>query len=482
MKKSDVRALRDVLSGKRPWVIIQGKLENVLPLLGDHSIDSTITDPPYAGNVHTLQRRIVGRDKVRNWRQPKRAVKEIKLGFNSLTDELRELAAGHIGRVTRRFALAFSDAESCHLWKEALQRASMDHIREGDWVKLNAQPNLTGRVPAVGAESIQISRSYQEYLKLNAVGFDKIEIARGPVKKSWNGGGHPAIWFYPIVDGRKGKRIHTTEKPLGLMKELVQDFTNPGEVVLDCFAGSGTTGAACIQLGRRFIGIEKNAAYARAAKKRLKAEVEGVVIKNERPRQIDLLDVLAEVAGTSAKQDGKHPTKRKEKVQAMATKAKKPAGKNPYGVKVGELWRPTDKRADRSSTFEIYKITKAKRAPYATSGAWVAIVGPEGRQKEIKGREIKLDRFKPGSTGYERVTKSEGKAYVRARAIEVEAETNDVAGVVKAATEAAGLGTEASTEGAPTGEEAAPSPTTEPTPPPAEAAAAERTTETTTPA
>lgn len=439
MKKSDVRALRDVLSGKRRWVIIQGKLENVLPLLGDHSVDSTITDPPYAGNVHTLQRRIIGRDRVKNWRQPKRAVKEIKLGFESLTDELRELAAGHIGRVTRRFALAFSDAESCHLWKEALQRASMDHIREGDWVKLNAQPNLTGRVPAVGAESIQISRSYQEYLKLNAVGFDKIEIARGPVKKSWNGGGHPAIWFYPIVDGRKGKRIHTTEKPLGLMKELVQDFTNPGELVLDCFAGSGTTGAACIQLGRRFIGIEKNAAYARAAKKRLKAEVEGVVIKNERPRQIDLLDLLA---GKEAKQNSM-PIGRKERT--MTTKTKKPTGVNPYKVKRGEIWRQTDPRASGKEPFEIYRVEGAE--------AWV---GMPGRAKELKGRKIRLDRFHPGHTGYERVTSE--KAHVKARAVEVEAETNDVAGVVKAATEAAGLGAGAeASEGAPTGEEAAPS-------------------------
>ena len=45
-------------------------------------------------------------------------------------------------------------------------------------------------------------------------------------------------------------RLHTTQKPVDLMRALISDFTNPGELVLDSHAGSGTTGAACIELGR----------------------------------------------------------------------------------------------------------------------------------------------------------------------------------------------------------------------------------------
>jgi site-specific DNA-methyltransferase (adenine-specific) len=51
-------------------------------------------------------------------------------------------------------------------------------------------------------------------------------------------------------------RLHPTQKPLALMRDLVRDFTQPGDVVLDPFMGSATTGVACLEEGRRFLGIE----------------------------------------------------------------------------------------------------------------------------------------------------------------------------------------------------------------------------------
>jgi DNA modification methylase len=62
-----------------------------------------------------------------------------------------------------------------------------------------------------------------------------------------------------------------TEKPLPLMESLVRDFTDPGDLILDPFAGSGTTGVAAIRLGRRFIGWEKDPKYHTIAVKRLTA-------------------------------------------------------------------------------------------------------------------------------------------------------------------------------------------------------------------
>jgi site-specific DNA-methyltransferase (adenine-specific) len=55
------------------------------------------------------------------------------------------------------------------------------------------------------------------------------------------------------------------------MESLVRDFTDPGELVCDPFAGSGTTGVACLRLGRRFVGWEKDERYFRVAVKRLTA-------------------------------------------------------------------------------------------------------------------------------------------------------------------------------------------------------------------
>lgn len=65
------------------------------------------------------------------------------------------------------------------------------------------------------------------------------------------------------------KGLHPTQKSLGLMSELVTIHSNEGETVLDCFMGSGTTGVACKNLNRKFIGIEKDESYFNIAKERI---------------------------------------------------------------------------------------------------------------------------------------------------------------------------------------------------------------------
>ena len=70
------------------------------------------------------------------------------------------------------------------------------------------------------------------------------------------------------------KSVHPTQKPVALMEYLIKTYTNEGETVLDFTMGSGTTGVACKQTGRKFIGIEKDEAYFNIAKER----IEGVLI------------------------------------------------------------------------------------------------------------------------------------------------------------------------------------------------------------
>jgi site-specific DNA-methyltransferase (adenine-specific) len=73
--------------------------------------------------------------------------------------------------------------------------------------------------------------------------------------------------------GASEKRFgkHPTQKPLALITRCLRASTNPGDLVVDLFAGSGSTGVAAIELGRRFIGIEREAGYAALAAKRLRA-------------------------------------------------------------------------------------------------------------------------------------------------------------------------------------------------------------------
>jgi site-specific DNA-methyltransferase (adenine-specific) len=63
--------------------------------------------------------------------------------------------------------------------------------------------------------------------------------------------------------------MHPTQKPVSLMEYLIKTYTNPGETVLDFTMGSGTTGVACINLDRQFIGIEKDHKYFDIAKERI---------------------------------------------------------------------------------------------------------------------------------------------------------------------------------------------------------------------
>jgi site-specific DNA-methyltransferase (adenine-specific) len=80
-----------------------------------------------------------------------------------------------------------------------------------------------------------------------------------------NGKTHHSVWDYEIAP----KEGHITPKPVDLIENIIRHSSNEGDVVLDCFMGSGTTGIACHNLNREFIGIEKNADYYQLATQRI---------------------------------------------------------------------------------------------------------------------------------------------------------------------------------------------------------------------
>jgi site-specific DNA-methyltransferase (adenine-specific) len=67
----------------------------------------------------------------------------------------------------------------------------------------------------------------------------------------------------------EGSTVHPTQKPVALMEYLIKTYTNPGDTVLDNCMGSGTTGVACVNTGRNFIGIEKDPGYFAIARQRI---------------------------------------------------------------------------------------------------------------------------------------------------------------------------------------------------------------------
>jgi site-specific DNA-methyltransferase (adenine-specific) len=78
-------------------------------------------------------------------------------------------------------------------------------------------------------------------------------------------------WWHTIVGtNSKEKTGYPTQKPLGIIRRIIQASSNPGDIVLDFFAGSGTTGAACLELGRKFILIDNNPQAMEVMAKRFK--------------------------------------------------------------------------------------------------------------------------------------------------------------------------------------------------------------------
>lgn len=220
-----------MLEAPPDWQLFMGDGPNGLVAYGP--VDHTFYDPPYDQDVD------VG--------NAANEVRDNPFGFDPMSEDLRNRTARAVALQTRRWALVFCSVEEAHLWRFALIAAGMSYYRTGFWIRLNTQPQQNGLGPAQGVEAIVIAHSRV-------------------LTQRWNGGGKPATWYAPIV---RTDRIHPTQKPCSLMRELIEDFTDEGEIIADPFSGAGTTGVAAVGLGRRFVGWEMDEGHYQAARKRL---------------------------------------------------------------------------------------------------------------------------------------------------------------------------------------------------------------------
>lgn len=196
-----------------------------------HQFDVMITDPPYSAHVHASA---TSQSKGRGTRHR-------DLGFDHLSDELR--AAVHAcASAVQRWSIVYSDVESAHKLRDM-----GGYVRTMAWVRWS-MPQLSGDRPPQGFEEVLVFWGQQ----------------KGP--KSWNGPGNLTHLDHLAFRG-EGK--HKAEKPLDQMLDLVSWFTNPGDVVLDLFAGSGTTALACSLLGRSCVTTELSPEWCQSARDRI---------------------------------------------------------------------------------------------------------------------------------------------------------------------------------------------------------------------
>lgn len=152
----------------------------------------------------------------------------------------------------------------------ALQVLGFHVLNDICWFKPNASPNLSCRYFTASHETLVWARKSKkgkhvfnyEAVKNGAFPADFLKAPGKQMRSVW------AIGTPRKAEKRYGK--HPTQKPVALLKRVIIASTNPGDLVLDPFMGSGTTGVAALALGRRFIGIESEKEYIDVAAKRMR--------------------------------------------------------------------------------------------------------------------------------------------------------------------------------------------------------------------
>ena len=169
---------------------------------------------------------------------------------SEFTLEKLDLFIKHFHRILRDggTCIVFFDIWKLTNLKDILEGSKFKQLRFIEWIKTNPQP-------------INSSVNYLTNCR---------EIALLGIKKSkptFNSKYDKGIYEYPLQGGKE--RFHPTQKSLPLFEDLIKKHSNEGDLVLDCFAGSATTGVAALKTNRRFIGCELDEEYYEKASERL---------------------------------------------------------------------------------------------------------------------------------------------------------------------------------------------------------------------
>jgi len=218
-----------------------GDCLEIMPMLG--KVDHVICDPPYEKHVHDSKVILAKHRVLRDGRKP-----FDECNFQSI-DGIRKKFLYLCEQICEGWLVSFCTIEGTALWANDINKTNIKYKRPCVWVKPDATPQFNGQCPAIGAECF-------------------ITAWCGTGVSKWNSGGKRGVYTY-LTNNPDRSGLHPTEKPISLMAEIIKDFTNKEETVLDPFMGSGTTGVACVKLGREFIGIELDERYFEIACKRI---------------------------------------------------------------------------------------------------------------------------------------------------------------------------------------------------------------------
>jgi modification methylase len=245
--------------------IIKGDCVAALEALPDQSVDAIFADPPYnlqlGGMLHRPDQSLV----------------------DAVDDEWDQFASFEAyDAFTRAWLLACRRVlkPTGSIWVigsyhnifrvgAMMQDLNFWILNDIVWRKTNPMPNFKGR-RFQNAHETMIWASRDPKAKGYTFNYDAMKAANDDVQMR-------SDWLFPICSGGErlkgddGKKVHPTQKPEALLARVIMASTKPGDVILDPFFGTGTTGAVAKRLGRNFVGIEREQDYIDAAAARIAA-------------------------------------------------------------------------------------------------------------------------------------------------------------------------------------------------------------------
>ena len=210
----------------QPFTVHLGDCVEVMRTLPDNSVDMVLTDMPYG---------VVSRSS--------QGLRNLDKGVADVMDFDLEEAMAECVRVCKSSFYVFCGTEQVSFIRRYFVDKGLT-TRLGIWEKTNPSPMNGQRLWLSSVECCVFARAknapFHEHCK-------------------------SSVWRFPTARGK----LHPTMKPVPLMKYLINASSNIGDVVLDFTMGSGTTGVACMETGRRFIGVEKDPEYLALAEARI---------------------------------------------------------------------------------------------------------------------------------------------------------------------------------------------------------------------
>lgn len=249
--------------------IIKGDCTQVLVKIPDKSVDLIFADPPY--NLQ-LEKDL--------WRPNATKVNGVEEAWDQFADfedydQFTQLWLKECQRVLKDNGTIWVIGSYHNIFRvgRIMQDLGYWILNDIVWIKNNPMPNFRGvrftnaHETLIWAQKNKGSRYTFNYKAMKSINSD-IENKAGVQMRS--------DWKLPLCTGKErlrinGEKAHPTQKPEALLERVILSSTNPGDIILDPFFGSGTTGAVAKKLGRHWIGIEANSGYITVAQERIES-------------------------------------------------------------------------------------------------------------------------------------------------------------------------------------------------------------------